>query len=277
MKTHRFVFFAVICCQILLMTSCNQNASKRGAVKTESFVDVGTHKLRVMMSDLPSDCTIVLEAGGGEFSSAYEAIQDTLAKSTGMRVISYDRAGFGESELGPEKMSGIDEVENLMHCLEALGIHDNLILAGHSYGGLLVQIFAFKYPERVKGLVLIDPMNVRFVDRFGLENLNAVTPYFENPVENHEKAGNRMVDYFSETIAVLRGWEIPADIPVVLLTAGIPPVAPDVWRQAHEDMVADSENHKMVIAEGNHHHIIYENPELVLHTLIEMAQRISGR
>ena len=87
-------------------------------------------------------------------------------------------------------------MEALRKCLEILGFKNKFILVGHSYGGLLVQLFTFQYPELVSGLVLIDPMNANFVDKFGLDNLNAITPYFENPTKNHEKAGNRMVDFF---------------------------------------------------------------------------------
>jgi hypothetical protein len=75
----------------------------------------------------------------------------------------------------------------------------------------------------ISGLVLIDPMNVKFVDRFGLDNLNAVTPYFPNPTENFEKAGNRMVDFSSESFAAMRGKELPKQIPVILITSGNPP------------------------------------------------------
>ena len=54
--------------------------------KSEKFVDIGTHTLRVILSDIPSEYTIVLESGGGNYSDAYQEIQDPLVKQTGMRT-----------------------------------------------------------------------------------------------------------------------------------------------------------------------------------------------
>jgi len=152
------------------------------------------------LSDVKSEYTIILEAGGGKYSEAYQEIQDSLVQQTGTRVMSYDRSGFGRSELGPEEFKATDEIKALRKCLEEQGFKNKFILVGHSYGGFLIQIFAAHYPELVSGLVLIDPMNSKFVDRFGLDNLNKVTPYFEKPTQKHEKAGNRMVDCFEESI-----------------------------------------------------------------------------
>jgi pimeloyl-ACP methyl ester carboxylesterase len=243
-------------------------------VSTDQFVDVGTHKLHVVLTDTPSEYTLVLESGGGKTSTAYQEIQDTLAERTGIRVMSYDRSGFGQSELGPDDFDAIDEVDALKKCLDAQGFNDKFILVGHSYGGFLIQLFTLRYPELVSGLVLIDPMNVRFMDRFGLDNLNAATPYFENPTENYEKAGNRMVDFAPIAIEALRGKELPPQKPVLLITAGNGPFSPGLWRKCHREMVMDSEKHQLLIAEENNHDILEENPELVLSAIIELVNRI---
>jgi len=264
------------CCIIVMTFSINAEQKSSQVVKTDKVVDIGTHKLRVVLSDIESEYTIILEAGGGEYSDAYQAVQDTLAERTGMRVMSYDRSGFGQSELGPDEFNAIDEIAALKKCLEVQGFKDKFILVGHSYGGLLIQLFTLQYPELVSGLVLIDPMNVKFVDRFGLDNLNAVTPYFENPTRNHEKAGNRMVDHFPEALVPLRGKELPKQIPVILITTGNPPISKEIWRKCHEEMVADSEKHKMIIAQDNSHGVLAENPELILNTIMELTNMIKS-
>jgi pimeloyl-ACP methyl ester carboxylesterase len=244
-------------------------------VKSDKHIDIGTHRLRVVLSDVPSEYTIVLEAGGGKDSESYQEIQDTLAAVTGTRVMSYDRSGFGQSELGPDDFNAIDAVEALKKCLEIQGFRDKFILVGLSYGGFLIQLFTSRYPELVSGLVLIDPMNVKFADRFGLDNLNAVTPYFKNPTENYQKAGNRMVDFSSQDLEALRGKELPGHIPVILITSGNPPFS-DVWRKCHEEMVANSPKYELLIAEGNNHDIVEENPELVLRTIVELVNRVKS-
>ena len=273
---HLFLYLRIIfCCLFLFITSCyNTGRIKSHVVSSEKFIDIGTHKLHVVLSDIPSKYTIVLEAGGGKDSESYHSIQDTLAKSTRCRVMSYDRSGFGRSELGPEDFHAIDEVNALKKCLDLQGFENNYILVGLSWGGFMNQLFTQQYPERVKGLVLIDPFNVKFVDRFGLDKINAVTPHFENPTENYQKAGNRQVDNAPIAFDNLRGYEIPASIPATLITSGNPPFGSDVWRKCHEDMVMNSGNHNLIIAEGNNHDILMENPELVLNTIIELVKKI---
>jgi len=273
------LFLAILTCITLTcLPSCQYFGKKSYKItKTDKMVDIGTHKLRVVLTDISSEYTIILEAGGGMYSDAYQEIQDTIVRLTGMRVMSYDRSGFGQSELGPDSFTAMDEVDALQKCLENQGFKDNFILVGHSYGGFLIQLFTLRYPELVKGLVLIDPMNVKFVDRFGLDNLNAVTPYFENPTTDFEKAGNRIVDFFSVALNVLRDKELPPDIPVLLITAGHFPIAQEIWRACHEEMVMNSEKHKLILAADNSHNMIEENPKLIINTIVEVVNQIKSK
>ena len=270
--------YGIIICILLSLAACSYNKKDAESVKRhEKYIDVGTHSLRLVISDLPSDYTIILEAGGGRYSDVYEGIQDTLAKLTGYRVISYDRSGFGKSELGPADLNAPGEVQLLRKCIDSLKLKKKIILAGHSYGGFLIQLFTKEFPDLVKGLVLIDPMNVCFVDRFGLDNLNALQPYFTDPAENWQKAGNRMVNNFPFALDKLRGYELPPDIPAVLITSGNAPIDPTLWRKCHEEMVMNSPKHKLVIAEGNGHDIMTENPELVLNTIVDLVNTIKSK
>jgi pimeloyl-ACP methyl ester carboxylesterase len=257
-------------------TSETETPTPMSIAQLEKYIDIGTHMLHVIFSDIHSEYTIVLEAGGGKDSKSYQEIQDDLATLTGIRVMSYDRSGLGQSELGPDHFNAINEVDTLKKCLEIQGFKDKFILVGFSYGGYLIQLFTFRYAELVSGLVLIDPMNICFVDRFGLENLNAQTPYFKNPKDINEKVLNRVVDFFPESFDAMRGEELPPQIPVTLITSGIPPFSKDIWRQCHEEMVMNSEKHQLIIAEGNHHDIVEENPELVVKTVIELINRIKS-
>lgn len=248
---------------------------RKNPILDEKYVDIGTHKLRVIIADIPSDITIILEAGGGESSDSYNHIQEKLAKQTQTRVISYDRSGWGKSELGPNTITAHDECLALKNLLETFGIRENLILAGLSYGGYLIQFFTHMFPTLVKGLILIDPMNVDFVDKFTVKKLNSMTPYFENPVSNREKAGNRQIDQFEESLKFVRGKKIPTDIPVRLITAGIPMEA-DFWRDCHEILVQESEIHKLIIADNCEHHIVNCNPELVMGTICDLLMYVQS-
>ena len=275
-KSHSFLAF-IPCILIACAAFSDDKQNLANSERHEKYVDVGTHKVRLQISEMPSDYTIILEAGGGRFSDVYESIQDTLAKLTDYRVISYDRSGFGKSELGPSDLTAPGEVQVLRKCLDLMHLGKKFILVGHSYGGFIIQLFTKEFPELVEGLVLIDPMNVGFADIFGLDSLNKYTPYFNNPTEIWQIAGNRMVDNFPHALEELRGYELPRDIPVLLITSGNAPFDSSVWRECHEEMVMKSPYHKLIIAEDCGHDIMTENPALVLNSIIELTNTIKSK
>ncbi len=96
---------------------------------------------------------VVLDAGLGEPGTlAYAAVMPAVAERT--RVIAYDRAGIGTSD-PVSSVSVRSEIDDLAAVAAATG--EPCVLAGHSWGGLLVQLVAVQHPELIAGLVLIDP------------------------------------------------------------------------------------------------------------------------
>lgn len=70
------------------------------------------------------------------------------------RVVTWDERGFGETPAtGP--FTYWDSADDAMALLDHLGI-ERAVLGGMSQGGYLSLRAALKYPDRVKGLVLID-------------------------------------------------------------------------------------------------------------------------
>jgi pimeloyl-ACP methyl ester carboxylesterase len=107
--------------------------------------------------------TIVFEPGLASSSAEWWAIQDELSASA--RVLTYDRAGIGWSELvnGPRTSRQI--AVELKGLLEVLKIDPPYIFVGHSQGGLYINHFCRLYPDVVGGVILIDPVSpddVRF-------------------------------------------------------------------------------------------------------------------
>jgi proline iminopeptidase len=71
------------------------------------------------------------------------------------RVIYYDQRGCGLSDYEPGSGYTVDQaVNDLDRLRQILGI-DQWAVLGFSYGGLLAQCYATKYPHKVKGLVLV--------------------------------------------------------------------------------------------------------------------------
>jgi pimeloyl-ACP methyl ester carboxylesterase len=100
--------------------------------------------------------TVVMEAGLGAGASSWHTVQDEIAKTS--RVCVYDRAGyFGlSSPISGERSAGL-EADDLHAMLRAAHLRPPYVLVGHSLGGYIVRLFAYRHSEDVSGLLLIDP------------------------------------------------------------------------------------------------------------------------
>lgn len=119
------------------------------------MVDIGGRRIHmVVMGEDMGRPTVILEAGMASFSSNFYWVQNELAPAT--RVVAYDRAGLGWSDPAPEPQDAQQSARDLHAALQAAGIQAPYVVAGHSYGGLVVRAFTDLYPNEVVGMVLVD-------------------------------------------------------------------------------------------------------------------------
>lgn len=123
------------------------------------LVDVGGFRLhaRVLGAQHPPP-TVVFEAG---FAQEFETWRGLPAEiSTRSPVVLFERAGIGQSEMGPEPRTARRAAEELRRLLDQLadeaGISGPFVLVGHSLGGLYARVFADLYPSQVAGFVFVD-------------------------------------------------------------------------------------------------------------------------
>jgi pimeloyl-ACP methyl ester carboxylesterase len=117
------------------------------------LIDVGGHRLHIHCTGSGSP-TVVLQPGGGDMSSAMGWIAPAVADHT--RVCVYDSAGRGWSDPSDATQDGAQMMTDLHTLLHRAHVPGPYVLAGHSFGGLYVRIFAAHYPNEVAGMVLID-------------------------------------------------------------------------------------------------------------------------
>jgi pimeloyl-ACP methyl ester carboxylesterase len=117
--------------------------------------------------------TVVLEAGGGGegTTGAFGGLEESLAAFA--TVVTYDRAGSGRSD-GPVHRTVAAMADDLDKLVESLGCRSPVVIVGWSAGGLVAEMFVLRHPDKVAGLVLLDPSEMPFRPRFGPYLLSAM-------------------------------------------------------------------------------------------------------
>lgn len=128
--------------------------SKGNGPPIGSYHNVGGRRLLVYRSGSGTPSVVFL-SGAGTVGLDYLNVQ-TLAAEVSTAVL-YDRAGTGWSDpvaLPRSSRQVTDELDELVRVADLPGPY---VLVGHSLGGLYARHYAARFPERVAGLVLLDP------------------------------------------------------------------------------------------------------------------------
>lgn len=119
------------------------------------MVQAGARTLHIRATGGPGP-GILLISGLGESHRTWGAVQDRLSERA--RVVSYDRPGLGWSPPPRELLSLDAAVEDVALLLSQTELFSEPpILVGHSLGGAIARRFAYRHPDAVAGLVLLDP------------------------------------------------------------------------------------------------------------------------
>jgi len=93
-------------------------------------------------------------------------VQEEVSKTT--QVLTYDRAGYGWSDMASRARTSGNVALELSTLLTSLGIESPVILVCHSHGALYAHHFARLFPKSVAGVVFVDPRSPHS-DRFKRE------------------------------------------------------------------------------------------------------------
>lgn len=279
------IFFLVLLCGLsTFLLQANVGQTNNTTETEEKLVNVGECRLNFKVIK-GGDFTILFESGGGMDSSEWDTLAKTIATKTGATIVTYDRAGFGKSDLPDIPYDMRQETKWLFNGLKKLGIEKNLILVGHSYGGWLIRLAASTYPKKVSGMVFVDPFSTEFVDILGIEYLKdhpmaGKLPFDTSKPERLTKTQRAMVRMVSDGLRrkteIMRNTTLPEGIPVRLITAGnsfLPkPEEQTAWRKAHEQLAAKIQDAKLIVAEHSGHMIPFQQPNLIVNIIIEVIQ-----
>lgn len=128
-----------------------------------NIINVAGAGLHVYCSGPEDAPPVVFETGMGVVSDAWSRVHQDLAQDH--RVCRYDRAGTGHSDPFDGATDAGAAADRLAALADAVGIERPMVIAGHSYGGLVARVFTHRYPERVAALVLVDSAHEEMAER----------------------------------------------------------------------------------------------------------------
>ena len=134
------------------LTGCAQGASDTHIGRLVRLPDGRRINLRCSGSGAP---TVLFEGGYAANSQAWWKVQPEIAKTH--RACSYDRAGYGQSDPGPQPRDGAAVAKDLDQTLIEAKIAGPYVVVGHSAGALYLRLFSARRPRDVVGMVLVDP------------------------------------------------------------------------------------------------------------------------
>lgn len=129
------------------------NDADREYARPHRMVDIGGRRLNLYcMGSGP--VTVVFDAPSGDGGWTWHGVQPKVAART--RACVYDRAARGFSDPSPLPPTFGNAVSDLHALLGKAGIAPPYVLVGNSFGGGVAQLYAYRYPQDVKALVLVE-------------------------------------------------------------------------------------------------------------------------
>ena len=223
----------------------------------------------------PGKPLVLLEAGGGDGLNTWSLVQGPIGEFS--RACAYDRPTLIRGTVGPRASSSPDDVvRTLRDVLSALGEPPPYLMVGHSYGGMIVRLYATRYPSEVVGLVLVDSSHEDQLTRF-----EAIDPGTARELRAPSQSEALDLVAFSDALNANR-WH--STIPLVVLTHGkIPPAPPGreaqsdglekAWLDLQRELVTRSPAATHVMAARSGHYIHRDEPALVIDAVRQVVTR----
>jgi len=231
------------------------------------------------------DYTLLLEAGYSDDLTSWKAIFDKFSKVT--KTIRYTRVGNKPNSSIQRQFSAEDYARQLDALLQNIDVKQPVVIVSHSYGALISRMFAAKYPERIAGLLLIDPNTEKDNDIMRSVNLPQANKAIENWKLSEMNLGmknNAFLDYWSKR--PMPSYPEIKDVPVsVIISSKKYTPVPNIFftdkgrlekAKWHKAWAANFPRGKAVVTTKSGHYIHNSEPELVIAELKLLLSKLTA-
>jgi pimeloyl-ACP methyl ester carboxylesterase len=221
---------------------------------------------------------IMINGGSGPIEGWYKVIHEIAEHST---VVAYNRLGVGGSAKPSSPQHGDSIVTALRQLLEAIGIRPPYILVGHSLGGLYANLFARKYPQEIKGVVLLDSSHpqdliINQSQNAFVRGINRVLGLFD-PLFPHRQWNE--TNFVEQTVKQIDTAGLFPDVPLVVVSgAKKPPMMPEfameIRRQNQLDFLRLSSQSRHILASQSGHFPQFTEPTVVIQAILDCIRMV---
>jgi len=266
----------VVLLLFLITGSCIKKQSDR-------FVSINGRNQHIL--ELGSGTPIVVFVHGfGNDLTSFTQVQKEISNVT--HTVSYDRAGFGKSELLDSARSMKHYVDELNAILEKESMQSPYLLVGHSWGGHIIRYFSHVYPEKVAGLFLIDP-SVEDLDEelrklYGdaaVYTYDSLYEHYYNPTWS--EGNKRDQTYFRRNELTMKEVKFSDSIPVTILSATTRQNGVAIFRESarmvndlHKRWQEEAPHMRYVAVPNSGHAIQIDQPALVVSEIKSMMETL---
>ncbi len=118
------------------------------------YCDIGSANIAYRIYGI-GEKTLVIDSCLGSCSAEWWHIGEALSDK--YKILVYDRAGYGESTTSTLLRTPQNIALELNKLLKSLNMDKDIVIVGHSQGGLNAIQYTSMYPDQIRGLILIDP------------------------------------------------------------------------------------------------------------------------
>ncbi len=187
-RRYAAVSVPLILATTLFMSGCPNRQPTQQKPADGKYADLGSYRIFYRDSGTPSGAdedtpTVICMSGLNDNLTVWNKVYAGLQSD--YRVIAYDRAGVGWSDIGPNPRTGLMVEEELQRFLKAVDAKPPYVLCAHSFAGLFARLYIRDHPDEVKGVVLIDTTHedqykrqalvLKPATALVLENINSIT------------------------------------------------------------------------------------------------------
>jgi pimeloyl-ACP methyl ester carboxylesterase len=167
-------------------------------VKNTQTININNNTIEYYLTTGKSETIVLVNGSGGPILGWFRVIDEL---STKYNVLAYNRPGIGKSTKPSTPQTFTQAATDLLELLHCLRISGEIVMVGHSLGGLIAQQFCISFPGSVKFLILLEPSTVWDI----LENKKLPTdPNEPNSELNYVKEGaNEIKDKLFPDIPVI--------------------------------------------------------------------------